>query len=75
MKIFIFENLRRVSCNFHEDGGLVVVAKDVDHVKELISNDSDIAISEEEWNNVEVFELKNETAESKYWVMPNAGCC
>ncbi|WP_268753430.1 hypothetical protein [Alkalihalobacillus trypoxylicola] len=39
MKMFLFEDLDEVSPNYHCNGGLVVVARDKDHVKELIAEE------------------------------------
>jgi len=74
MKVFIFEVIDKVSGSYHEGGGLVIVANDIEHAKELISADSQIAVTEEEWSKVEYYEL-TEKVEPKFWTMPDAGCC
>jgi len=74
MKVFIFERIDKLTDNWHPEGGLVIIANDIEHAKEVISANSQIAVTEEEWAKVESFELANE-AELKFWTMPDAGCC
>lgn len=74
MKIFIFERLDKVSYNYHEEGGLAVVAEDVDQVKELIEKEGNIKITEEEWKNVITYELMD-NEKPRVFVFPDAGCC
>ena len=86
MKIFIFENVSEVTDRYHEDGGLAVIAKDKDHVVELLEINRDevfcpygytklrATLTDEDWKNVVVYELKNEE-EPKIFVFPDAGCC
>lgn len=74
MKIFIFESLSTVSPNYHSEGGLAVVAKDKKQVEELIEKQQYIEIDDEEWQDVLIYELK-EDAEPKVFVFPDAGCC
>lgn len=75
MKIFIFESVEQVSGNWHKNGGLAIIAEDEAAAKKLIESDSYIYPSDEEWDNVEIFELKDENTKPKYWVFPDAGCC
>lgn len=74
MKIFIFNRIKKCSCNYHEEGGLVIIAESIEHAKELIKQDKCISISAREWKNVESFDLIG-NIEPKFWVMPDAGCC
>ena len=74
MKIFVFERIDKCSDNYHEEGGLVVIAKDVEQAKELLKTDNSIEVTDEEWQNVESFALVD-NVEPKFWVMPDAGCC
>ena len=74
MKIFVFQRIDTCSDNYHEEGGLVVIAKDVEHAKELLKTDNAISVTDEEWKNVESFALAD-NVEPKFWVMPDAGCC
>jgi len=74
MNIFIFEDISKVSGVYHSEGGLVIIANDINHAKEVIMDDHWIRITDKEWEAVESFDLKD-NVEPKYWVMPNAGCC
>jgi|SRR5579875_864282 len=74
MKMFVFQYLEQVSENFHAGGGLIVIAKDEEHVKELILNEEFIEIKDAEWKDVVVYELKNEE-KPRIFVFPDAGCC
>jgi hypothetical protein len=74
MKIFVFNRINQCSCNYHTEGGVVIVADDIDAAKELIKSDEYISITKKEWANVEAFELATVVL-PKYWVMPDAGCC
>ena len=74
MKIFIFEYIDKCSNNYHDGGGLVIIAKDTSHAKELIRKEPFIEVTVKEWEKVETFILLgNETP--KIWTMPDAGCC
>lgn len=74
MRIYVFERIEQVSWNYHAGGGLVVIAKDENHVKQLILKEEHIEITDEEWKDVESFAL-SENVEPKIYVMPDAGCC
>ena len=74
MKIFIFESVCKLTDRHHGSGGLAIIAEDKEKAIQLISEDSDIKILDEEWESVEIFELK-EDAKPKYWIFPDAGCC
>lgn len=74
MKIIIFEHVEELTERYHCDGGLVIIAKDIERAKELISKDEYIKPTQEEWENALIYELKNEE-EERYFVFPDAGCC
>lgn len=72
--IFIFERIGQLSYNYHSEGGLVIIAKDIDEAKEIIKVDKNIQPTEEDWKEVKVYKLKEEV-ESRYFTFPDAGCC
>jgi hypothetical protein len=74
MKLFIFEEVEKLTYNYHSGGGLVVIAEDTEAAKALISTDSDITITEEEWSKVKVYELMD-NEEPAMFIFPDAGCC
>lgn len=72
MKIWIWEYLDHVSDNWHEEGGLVVIAQDEATCRTLIEN-SEARVTEEEWPQSLVYEI--EAPEPKVIAFPDAGCC
>lgn len=74
MKIFVFERVNKVTCRYHEEGGLVVVARDREHVEELIKAEGSIEINKEEWKEVIEYELAKDE-EPRVFIFPDAGCC
>ena len=52
MKMYIFEKLDNVSDRYHSNGGLMVVAKDLDDLKEIIKEYQDIIITEKEFKEI-----------------------
>ena len=79
MEIYIWERLDSVSENYHKEGGLVVVARDIDHVKELVmeynSKFPDPVIDfGQNIKHCTVYQLSEEV---RPWifVFPDAGCC
>jgi flagellar hook assembly protein FlgD len=92
MKMYIFENLNNVSNNYHPQGGLMVIAKDLDDLKEIVKeynkdkkkekdnrkgseNKEIIIIEDEDFKEMLAYELKDDNAERKIIIFPDAGCC
>lgn len=69
-KIWIFEDLDQVSGNYHSGGGLVIVAKNIEMAKLLVSQDNDIEILD--WDKSKVGDT---TLDKAIYVFPDAGCC
>lgn len=89
MNIYVFKDVMQLTDRYHCEGGLVIVAKDEGQVDKLIDGankityketddytiaDADIALSEEDWDNVTIYPTV-ETAEPAIYVFPDAGCC
>ena len=74
MKIFIFKEICKLTCRYHSERGLVIIANNKEHAKEILNTIDEVHMDDNEWLNVEVFDLKNEES-PKYWIMPNSGCC
>ena len=84
MKIFIFKRIDRLTTNYHEEGGLVVVADGKLGVENLIEqensrddrwrNYADIYLTEEDWENVVSYQLPF-GPKPAIWLFPDAGCC
>ncbi len=74
MKIFIFNYINELTSSYHSGGGLVIIAKDQEHAKELISTDEYIKVTDSDWEEVKTYDLVGEP-EPWIWVMSDAGCC
>lgn len=74
MKLFLFESIEKVSDRYHEDGGLVVVAKDKDSAIDMINERNDVEVTEKEWENVVTYELSG-YCDPIIYTFPDAGCC
>jgi len=74
MKIFILEEVDQVSNRWHSDGGLVIIAKDLEQAKELASLEPECVPTKKEWSKALVYNLVEET-EPRAFVFPDAGCC
>ena len=75
MNMYIFENADKVSDNYHEGGGLAIVAADIEHVKQLVeATNGTVRLSDDDIKQVTVYPLKGKH-EAKIFAFPDAGCC
>jgi len=78
MNIYVFNYVDKLTYRYHEGGGLVVIAKDREHVerltKEATTNSANILLKDEEWEEVIIYPTE-EDAEPRVFVFPDAGCC
>ena len=74
MKLFLFEYLDHVSENYHDEGGLVIVAENKEDAVRQVEAMPNVRISEDEWNSVIEYELA-QSYKPKVYVFPDAGCC
>lgn len=74
MKIFIFEDINKVSNRYHEEGGLVIVANNKSHAKEMIEKEKYVEVTEKEWEDVIEYDIIG-NHEPKLITFPDAGCC
>lgn len=74
MQIFILENVGELTTNWHSGGGLVVIAEDEKHAREIVSERSGAVVADEEWAEAQSFPLYG-TAKPDFWLFPDAGCC
>ncbi len=82
MKIFIFESVDRLTRNYHESGGLVIVAQDLERALKMASEYEEgyfkekcIKLTESEISDVVTYNLVDIGAKEKLFVFENAGCC
>lgn len=74
MKIFIFKEVEKLTENWHGGGGLVIIAPDMIHVLEMALA-HEIILSQDEIENVLVFDLKAADIQPQIFIFPDAGCC
>lgn len=76
MKLFLFQRIEQVSGNYHPEGGLVIVASDIDEAMELIAKDENITVTGEDWGRVVTYPLSSDFGYMPFvYVFPDAGCC
>lgn len=73
MKIFIWENVDKCSDNYHEDGGVVVVAEDETAARALANERAGCAIRPDEPVSAEF--LLDGVTDTAVYIFPDAGCC
>lgn len=73
MKIFILEYVEQLTGNYHPEGGLVVIADNLERAKEICGEQDGCEPSEKEWDKAVVYDCT--AIEEKIFVFPNTGCC
>uniref|UniRef100_A0AAU6VZJ0 Uncharacterized protein n=2 Tax=unclassified bacterial viruses TaxID=12333 RepID=A0AAU6VZJ0_9VIRU len=66
MKVYIFNYVDEITSNYHDGGGLVVVAESLERAKEMFPQIGDTA-PDDILETSEKFE--------KSYIFPDAGCC
>ena len=74
MKLFLLVRVEKCTDQYHTDGGLVIVARDIEAAKELLKSDTNINISDDEWKYVITYELAKKYTQ-EFFIMPDSGCC
>lgn len=81
MKIFIFEDVYKLTDAYHAGGALTIVAEDITTAVELAHNYKDrfegkhIKLTAEEIKKVISYDLLGENIEPKVFVFSDSGCC
>lgn len=70
MKMFIWESVSGLTCNYHDGGGLVVVASSLARARELAPGKSDALTVEPD----KTYTLAD-SEEERTFVFPDSGCC
>ena len=73
MTIFIWNNVGNLTDNYHDDGGLVVIAASLDAAKVQIENACQKGCTA--LKDTPDFQASVEANEEKIFMFPNAGCC
>ena len=74
MKIFIWENVEKLTGNWHDNGGVVVMATSLEAARALIKAEAAAGCEALEKAPDSEFEVKGKH-EPRLWSFPDAGCC
>lgn len=75
MQIFIFERVEELTGNYHPEGGLAVIAKNLEDCIKFANSEKQINLSEQEISDVKVFSLSDKNIENQIFIFPDSGCC
>ena len=70
-KVFIWNNISQLTDRYHSEGGLVVIADNLQDAK-ILAMEKDVKFDGEELPTV--YELKDVVKDEVY-IFPDAGCC
>lgn len=73
MKIFIWNRVNELTDNFHPEGGLVIVADDIERARTLVRTQALGSLEEGLKDPDYIMPVKHN--EELYLVFPDAGCC
>lgn len=78
MKLFIWENVEYLTTNYHDSGGLVIMAETLERARELVpahtDDDGNPRICEAMTQPPDAA-LTVESEQERVWIFPDAGCC
>ena len=76
MKVFIWKNIKKLTDNYHSDGGLVIVAETLQRAIEL-AEARGVEFSKGDYDELTPSNVYNtdDSAEEKVFIFPDAGCC
>ena len=71
MNIFIWEQIEKVSNNYHREGGLVIFAESEQRARELANSTDGVELGDEPPDHV----ISCDETPENVIVFPDAGCC
>ena len=81
MKVFVWERLSCVSENYHQEGGLLIIAKDMSRAIEIVQEKVDttsgyykVDCDAKTKEPTLVYDTTDD-AEERAMIFPDAGCC
>lgn len=77
MQLFLFENATQVSNPdhaYHSGGSVMVLAKGISEVTEMLAESSDVILDDDDWSLVRVFDVSDMEL-PEVFIFPDAGCC
>ena len=75
MKMFVWESVGGLTCNYHDGGGVLVIAEDLERARKVLLNTDGISIHCEALDDVPDFSASVDCQEEKVMTFPDAGCC
>ena len=76
MKIFIWRNVKKLTDNYHDDGGVIVVAETVERAMDLVPYTGDGERTTRVLGPPDsIYTLPVGVSEEKVTVFPDNGCC
>lgn len=79
MRMFVWENVDNVTTNWHNGGGLMVIARDINHARELIEAELPKACEALTKDPDMVYHVEDalslDELEAKVVLFPDSGCC
>lgn len=81
MKMFIFEDCCQLTDSYHSGGSMVVIARDSDHVRELLAEYESVSLTDIDWDEALTYSVGTDpfdpdaAVEPRVFIFPNAGCC
>lgn len=73
MRMFVWEYVDGVTPNYHDGGGVVVIAEDVERARKLLLEDGGVQRSE--FTDEPDYSTSVGTRKEKVFIFPDAGCC
>lgn len=73
-KMFVWENVSDLTCNYHDGGGVVVIADNMEVARELLEKHGARKGCEAFTGNPD-YSASVEADEDKVFIFPDAGCC
>jgi hypothetical protein len=73
MKVFIWYDIDELTDNYHSDGGLVVIADNLEDAR-ILAMERNVKFKDIELQPDLVYELKDYPKDNVI-IFPNAGCC
>jgi hypothetical protein len=74
MNLYLFDGIDQLTDRWHSGGSLVVVARDKEHVLELLKQYPHVSIEESEWDSVIVYKVPK-SSQPRVFIFQDAGCC
>ncbi len=75
MRMFVWEDECGVSDRYHDTGGVLVIANDLNRTRELLKNEDGVSKDSTVFTKEPDFSTSVGTTKEKVFIFPDAGCC